>query len=154
MAFTPLMLTSTKPHEWTLTNAFHLESAWHPSQNTQHAWATLGLQLNVDDNGKCTIVVPENTHTDLGTVPRALWWFCSPVDIAMAAVIHDHMYNLIHNARHRLSFKDRMQRRAEADDVFLLAMHLQADPWKPRIWAAWMCVRAFGWLFVYGFLSV
>lgn len=152
MSFTPLVLTSTKPHEWTLQTTFCLKRAWHPSLRTRQAWIQLGLQMIVEEQSSCTIIIPEQTRTDLGTVPRLLWWFCSPVDIAMAAVIHDHMYDLIYNARH-LHFHDRMRRRAEADNVFLLAMHLQHNPWKPRIWTAWLCVRMFGWLYTHELMS-
>lgn len=142
------------PHCWQLTQKFEMRCAWRPSQPTQHAWIILGLDVQTSDDDITCITIPAGTSTDLGTVPRMLWWFCSPVDIAMAAVVHDKMYELINKSNSRLTFKTRMQRRSEADDVFMLAMQLQPNSWKPRVWAVWMCVRLFGWLFAHGFVSI
>ena len=64
----------------------------------------------------------------------------------MASVVHDKMYSLIKKASPNLSVRDRMLRRSEADDVFLIGMQIQQDSWNPRSLAAWLSVRVFGWL--------
>ena len=153
MSFSPLVLSTVKPHHWTLAEDFVMRSAWQPKQRAQHEWSKLGLQLQQDESGVFTITIPSKTTTNLGSVPRLLWWFCSPVDIAMASVVHDEMYRLINKASSGLSVHDRMMRRSEADDVFLIGMQIQKESWYPRSLAAWLSVRVFGWLFAYGIIS-
>ena len=153
MSFSPLVMSTVKPHQWTLAEDFEMRSAWRPGQRVQHEWIKLGLQVEQDDDGVMKITIPKNTSTNLGSVPRSLWWFCSPVDIAMASVVHDEMYRLIHEASAKINVHDRMLRRSEADDVFLIGMQIQKDSWNLRSIAAWLSVRVFGWLFAYGIIS-
>jgi hypothetical protein len=143
-------MSTVKPHQWTLAADFEMHSAWRPGQRVRHEWSKLGLNLEQDDD-VTKITIPKDTSTNLGSVPRSLWWFCSPVDIAMASVVHDEMYRLIASAK--LNVHDRMLRRSEADDVFLIGMQIQKDSWNLRSFAAWLSVRLFGWLFAYGIIS-
>lgn len=57
------------------------------------------------------IVVPAGFLTDLASIPRALWWFESPIDRSMAgAIIHDYLY------------WDQTCSKDEADAVLFVAM--------------------------------
>lgn len=57
------------------------------------------------------IIVPAGFLTDLASIPRALWWFESPIDRSMApAVIHDYLY------------WDQRCTKDEADAVLFVAM--------------------------------
>lgn len=37
------------------------------------------------------VVVPKGFVTNLGTVPRLLWWIVSPADLREASVVHDYL---------------------------------------------------------------
>lgn len=57
------------------------------------------------------IAVPAGFLTDLASIPRALWWFESPIDRSMAgAIIHDYLY------------WDQTCSKDEADAVLFVAM--------------------------------
>jgi hypothetical protein len=81
-----------------------------------------------------TITAPVGFVTDLGSVPRLLWWFLSPWDIARAAVIHDFMYS-----------RSETYKRKTADSTFLESMKFS----KPKLSSiqinlAFLAVRIFG----------
>lgn len=152
--FSTLRLSTHTPHEWTLDDDFTFRCEWLPDGRVLRSWCDMGLDVARADDGLTVIRVPGGTTTDLGSSPRALWWFCSPVDIAMASVVHDRMYGLICDARRSGSpLGECVVRRREADDVFLMALYAQPAAWWPRAWAAWLSVRVFGWLSAYGLLS-
>ena len=103
--------------------------------------------INVDCSSTGEIKVKSGFDTDLASVPRVLWSFISPWDIARAAVIHDQLYaccvkyfrssdssKTVHNKAREIS-----------DKVFLLAMNSAEPPiadWKKK--AAYYAVRVFG----------
>ena len=148
--FSKLRLSTSTPHKWTLDSDFTFYCQWNPAQGVLQSWTALGL--DVSKGGNTTVIrVPRGLTTDLGSSPRAMWWFCSPVDIAMAAVIHDNMYGLISDARRagKLGILSGARRRREADDVFLMALNAQPSMWWVRAWASWAAVRVFGWFFAY-----
>ncbi len=39
------------------------------------------------------IKIPKGFATDLASVPTLLWWYCSPSEIAEAAILHDYLYH-------------------------------------------------------------
>ena len=102
------------------------------------------------------IVVPKGYITDLASVPRSIWGFISPFDIARAAVVHDMLYEYI-NTRYKevlesasaedgpVSKKEREDYRSIADHVFKAAM-FDSDPPVPKwkIYSAFWAVRMFG----------
>jgi len=38
------------------------------------------------------LVVPMGFQHDFASVPRALWWFISPIDLGLASIFHDWLY--------------------------------------------------------------
>ena len=93
------------------------------------------------------IFVKSGFSTDLASVPRALWAFISPWDVARSAIIHDHLYACCRDyfaseEREKAQWK---KIRKVADKVFLLAMNAAEPPvpqWKKK--SAYLAVRAFG----------
>ena len=110
--------------------------------------------ISVGDNG--VITVPAGYITDLASVPRSIWTFISPFDVARAAVIHDMLYEYI-NTQYKLvmesaaaedgpaSKQEREDYRKIADHIFKAAM-CNSEPSVPRwkIYSAFWAVRAFG----------
>lgn len=142
--FSPLVLRTKVPHTWTLEDDFTVNVRWLPSMEAMREWRAMGLNMMIAADSTL-IRIEEGFTTDLASSPRVLWWFASPVDLAMAAVVHDKMYTLVDYAEVPI---DRRARRREADDVFWMAMMAQPDIWYPRALLAWICVRAFGWMFI------
>lgn len=147
MSFTPLVLRTLAPHVWTLDEDFAVELPWRPASEVILAWRALGLVVEGPFGGT-RITIERGFPTDLASSPRLLWWFCSPVDVAMPAVVHDKMYVLLDKASARIDPVARAHRRREADHVFWLAMLEQPGGWYPRALLAWCCVRLAGWWFV------
>ena len=101
--------------------------------------------IECSDQGE--IVVSEGFKTDLASVPRSLWTFLSPWDVARAAVIHDQLYLAcaIYYLSENMDKATWRKARKVADKVFLLAMNAASPPvskWKKR--AAYYSVRMFG----------
>ena len=141
MKFSRLRVEAVEPHKWKLLDDFSLSGAYISSR-----WSELGLDVQLDDD-EPTITVRRDFNTDFGTTPRMMWWFCSPVDIAFAAVIHDRMYQVVNNAE--VGFLEKRTLRKEADSVFLQALKIQPGGVPLyRIWICWACVRLFGWTYV------
>lgn len=93
------------------------------------------------------VFVDAGFDTDLASVPRMLWSFISPWDIARSAVIHDYLYSCCRKYYNSNQYENDSWRkaRAAADKVFLLAMD-SSEPkvpnWKKK--SAYYSVRAFG----------
>lgn len=141
MRFSKLIVEAKESHKWSLTEDFILYN-----RSVQPRWFELGLKgdLEVDEP---FILVESGFITDFGTTPRLFWWFCSPVDIAFAAVIHDRMYQIVNDSD--ITFGEKRNLRKEADNVFLDALSVQPGgvPWL-RSFICWTCLRAFGWMYV------
>jgi hypothetical protein len=93
------------------------------------------------------VTCDKGMKTDLASVPRIVWSFISPWDVARAAVIHDHLYASLrqyYNGIYRDKKKWKEARKL-SDDVFLWAMQ-SAEPPVPKykIWCAYYAVRIFG----------
>jgi len=106
------------------------------------------------------VTCKEGMKTDLASVPRAVWAFISPWDVARAAVIHDHLYaslrKYFHSSNSQPAFLSPAQRanrrkstwrkaRKLSDNIFLWGMQ-SADPPVSgfKIWSAYWSVRLFG----------
>ena len=63
-----------------------------------------------------TITVPRGFITNLGTIPRCLWWFIKPSELGEASVVHD--YLLQENAVRKKSGAKPLVSRWLADDFF------------------------------------
>ena len=55
----------------------------------------VGVKVKRDTNKTETITVPKGFVTDLASVPRAMWAFIAPFDVARAAIVHDLLYKTI-----------------------------------------------------------
>ena len=122
--------------------------------------AEIGLLKDVGVNISSTgrITCKKGMKTDLASVPRIIWNFISPWDVARAATIHDHLYATLRryftdNVGENKNVKDKAlnkkiwsKARALSDKVFLLGMR-SADPKVPswKIHSAYSSVRLFGY---------
>lgn len=101
--------------------------------------------IEFSDQGE--IIVSEGFKTDLASVPRMLWAFISPWDIARAAVIHDFLYSQCREYSTKTAFDSFLWKnvRRISDKIFLMAMN-SAEPsvpsWKKK--SAYYAVRVFG----------
>ena len=109
----------------------------------------VGVKVKRDNSKTETITGPTGFETDLASVPRAMWAFIAPFDVARAAIIHDLLYKTIRQYRWKMKDKEDANLIAKAkkasDKVFYHAMK-DADPSVPswKIYASWKAVDLFG----------
>lgn len=79
------------------------------------------------------IAIPEQMFSDFGSVPRPLWWWCSPTDpeLSAAFLLHDRCYET-----HCVS-------RRVADALLYEAARAQGCR-ATKAWLVWAAVRLFG----------
>ena len=94
------------------------------------------------DDGETKVTVPVGFKTDLASIPKFLWAYLSPWEIARAAVVHDYLY-------WQLGDKYTKAERKHADDVFRNGMRHAVPPIsKIKARLAYRAVRTFGWAFI------
>ena len=109
----------------------------------------VGVKVKRDTNKTETITVPKGFVTDLASVPRAMWAFIAPFDVARAAIVHDLLYKTIRQYRWKMKDKEDKElikaAKVASDKVFLLGMR-DADPKVPgwKIYSSWKAVDLFG----------
>ena len=109
----------------------------------------VGVKVKRDTNKTETITVPKGFVTDLASVPRAMWAFIAPFDVARAAIIHDLLYKTIRQYRWKMKDKEDQElikkAKIASDKVFLLGMH-DAEPKIPgwKSYSSWKAVDLFG----------
>lgn len=109
----------------------------------------VGVKVKRETNKTETITVPKGFVTDLASVPRALWAFIAPFDVARAAIVHDLLYKTIRQYRWKMKDKEdkELVKKAKiaSDKVFLLGMH-DAEPKIPgwKSYSSWKAVDLFG----------
>ena len=109
----------------------------------------VGVKVKRETNKTETITVPKGFVTDLASVPRAMWAFIAPFDVARAAIVHDLLYKTIRQYRWKMKDKEdkELVKKAKiaSDKVFLLGMH-DADPKIPgwKSYSSWKAVDLFG----------
>ena len=109
----------------------------------------VGVKIKRDTNKTETITVPKGFVTDLASVPRAMWAFIAPFDVARAAIIHDLLYKTIRQYRWKMKDKEDKElikkAKIASDKVFLLGMH-DAEPKIPgwKSYSSWKAVDLFG----------
>jgi hypothetical protein len=104
----------------------------------------IGANITVEDTG-FTIVVKSKTATDLASVPRFLWWFLSPWDIAKAAVLHDHTHQASRNYQNSKQYNKSkyIKARKVSNKLFLCSMKtLKFKPSKYKLYLAYLFVCA------------
>jgi len=132
----------TPPQTWVLSRELSFKTEELSKEDIE---ILQGIGLNCNTKGEIT--VPVEFKTDLASVPRALWTFLSPWDVARAAVIHDQLYLAcaVYYLSENMDKATWKKARKVADKVFLLAMNAATPPvskWKKR--AAYYSVRIFG----------
>ena len=143
-----LVAEFTPPKTWVLEKQLSFESE---ELNDADVAILSQCGASVVDTGRGTgrVSCGKGMKTDLASVPRAIWAFISPWDVARAAVIHDHLYaKLRHFWWHGGGKGDKKtwkRARYLSDRVFLDGMK-SAEPevssWK--IYASYYAVRMFG----------
>jgi len=116
--------------------------------NETEAAALKAVGAKINKNNKIT--VPKGFKTDLASVPRGIWWFIAPFDVARAGVVHDYLYWCIRqyrvaNAQGGFISVETGEAKKAADKVFKEAMDVSAEHiagWKK--WCAWKAVCWFG----------
>ena len=109
----------------------------------------VGVKVKRETNKTETITVPKGFVTDLASVPRAMWAFIAPFDVARAAIVHDLLYKTIRQYRWKMKDKEdkELVKKAKiaSDKVFLLGMH-DAEPKIPgwKSYSSWKAVDLFG----------
>jgi hypothetical protein len=104
----------------------------------------VGANINVKSN-EFTITVKRGTATDLASVPRFLWWFLSPWDIAKAAVLHDHTHQAAQKYKSLKQYNRSKYIRARkvSNKLFLCSMKtLEIKPSTYKIYLAYLFVCA------------
>lgn len=100
------------------------------------------------------LVVPVGFRHDFASVPRLLWTFISPLDLGLASIYHDHLYQeggqvtTLEWDPERRDWKPRTDpwSRAASDALFARIMREQGvRKWKRR--AAYLAVRVAGWAY-------
>ena len=122
------------PKKWILERALSYQNAYI---NEEHLKA-VGVNITTSDKITCK----KGFVTDLASVPRAIWAFISPWDIARAAIIHDLLYKRIRQWRHEGGTDKTTIKNAKiaADNVFLMAMK-DSEPSVPN-WKIYAAHRA------------
>ena len=109
----------------------------------------VGVKVKRETNKTETITVPKGFVTDLASVPRAMWAFIAPFDVARAAIVHDLLYKTIRQYRWKMKDKEDKElikkAKIASDKVFLLGMH-DAEPKIPgwKSYSSWKAVDLFG----------
>lgn len=76
------------------------------------------------------MMVPKGFKTDLASVPRLMWWFLSPTEIAEAAVVHDFLYSIKYNRKKA--------------DIILYDLCRETEG-RVKSYLIYLAVRLFGW---------
>ena len=82
-------------------------------------------------NAILELVVPAEFVSDLASIPRPLFWFVSPWDIALESLFHDLLY------------REQIVARSVADFVLRMMLEERNVPWHIR-WSVYLAVRVFG----------
>jgi hypothetical protein len=148
--------TFNPPRNWTLLEdlKFHSDIL---TQEKADMLRTCGVKVrNSNKTESYVVTIPKEYVTDMASVPRAIWAFIAPFDVARAAVVHDIAYEKINttynNIKESASAKEGPQTKKEreayrkiADDLFLEGMNASEPAiagWKK--YACYYAVRVFG----------
>ena len=143
-----IMAEFNPPRKWTLGRDLAYTSA-DLTVDEIDSLKGVGVKVKRDTNKTETIVVPSGFVTDLASVPRAMWAFIAPFDVARAAIVHDLLYKTIRQYRWKMKDKEdkELVKKAKiaSDKVFLLGMH-DAEPKIPgwKSYSSWKAVDLFG----------
>ena len=148
--------TFNPPRNWTLLKDLKFTSD-QITETQADMLRDCGVKVRNDNKTEQYVVtIPKGYVTDMASVPRAIWAFIAPFDVARAAVVHDIMYEKI-NTQYKTvnesasaeegpaTKKEREAYRKIADDTFLEGMHASEPPvasWKK--YSAYYAVRVFG----------
>jgi len=132
------------PRTWTLDLSLAFDS---DVLNETEAAALKAVGAKINKNMKIT--VPKGFKTDLASVPRGIWWFIAPFDVARAGVVHDYLYWCIRGYRAEFGAEQDevlvKEAKKAADKVFKEAMTLSEHVSGLKQWCAWKAVDLFGY---------
>lgn len=131
------------PKTWVLNLSLTYDTN---SLNENNIAILKGVGVKISNNAKITI--PKNFDTDLASVPRILWWFISPFDVARPAALHDYLYRCIRTyveTHQNYDMSLVFETKNLADNLFKEAMTL-SDMSRWKQWCAWKAVDLFGHL--------
>ena len=143
-----IMAEFNPPRKWTLGRDLSYTKSELTIDEIK-ALKGVGVKMKRETNKTETITVPKGFVTDLASVPRAMWAFIAPFDVARAAIVHDLLYKTIRQYRWKMKDKEdkELVKKAKiaSDKVFLLGMH-DADPKIPgwKSYSSWKAVDLFG----------
>ena len=143
-----IMAEFTPPRKWVLGRDLSYTTSDLSVEDIKSLQA-VGVKVKRDTNKTETITVPKGFVTDLASVPRAMWAFIAPFDVARAAIVHDLLYKTIRQYRWKMKDKEdkELVKKAKiaSDKVFLLGMH-DAEPKIPgwKSYSSWKAVDLFG----------
>ena len=84
--------TFNPPRNWTLLEDLKFTS---DKITEEQAIMLRDCEVKVRNDNKTdqyVVTIPKGYVTDMASVPRAIWAFIAPFDVARAAVVHDIMY--------------------------------------------------------------
>ena len=143
-----IMAEFNPPRKWVLGRDLSYTTSELSVEDIKSLQA-VGVKVKRDTNKTETITVPKGFVTDLASVPRAMWAFIAPFDVARAAIVHDLLYKTIRQYRWKMKDKEdkELVKKAKiaSDKVFLLGMH-DAEPKIPgwKSYSSWKAVDLFG----------
>ena len=103
--------TFNPPRNWTLLEDLKFTS---DKITEEQAIMLRDCEVKVRNDNKTdqyVVTIPKGYVTDMASVPRAIWAFIAPFDVARAAVVHDIMYEKI-NTQYKQLTNLRLRRKA------------------------------------------
>lgn len=115
---------------------YHSESVWETLTPFQYDVSSLGSGI--------TAYVPKGFFTDLGTIPRIVWSYISPMECAQCFVLHDWLTENQYLVFHQDSGKQENipVSRVRVDDILLESMVVMDVPALKRV-AIYKAVSAY-----------
>ncbi|HIE78670.1 MAG TPA: DUF1353 domain-containing protein [Candidatus Thioglobus sp.] len=126
------------------------EELWFKSQEiskNHDIWKELGVRVAKSSAGYSRVYAKKGLDTDLASIPRFVWFFISPWDLARPSVIHDVLYSGLREALKNKTLDEKTieKLRLSADQVFVEAGQQTEPPVaKWRINLSYLAIRAFG----------
>ena len=148
--------TFNPPRNWTLLEDLKFYSD-EVTEKDAEMLRSCGVECrNSTKTKQYIITIPKGYVTDMASVPRGIWAFIAPFDVARAAVVHDILYEKINTQYKNVTEsaaaedgpadkKERETYREIADHVFLEGMNA-SEPSVPawKKYSAYYAVRMFG----------
>lgn len=113
---------------------------WWPRKEWRYIPDTIDPMYFITSDGRK--IVPEEIITDMGTIPRPVWFFLSPFDFPRSFIIHDEAFVLHHNGLDRVSFSGCNSDLAECIRTEQIEMGGCSN--ELMVFIVWLAVSTFG----------